>query len=359
MLLPGILATLLLIAGYVIVVFAMRARHLGLKRQTLEQEQTATQERLQLVEQEFAAVKAQLQSVEMENSSLKERFKSVLDMEAEKQRVLAELEAERLRLAGEISRLQQEQAQSLLLHQQHMEAEKQRALAGMEAERFQLQEEIGRLQGEQAQSLLLLQEQKTSGELEMQSIQANIARLREEFNALDEAANLQSFGYYRPRYGFESPSRYQTTLDYLRERQKEMIKLKTAAVCHTEWAVNGSRTEGRKQTNQTLKLILRAFNGESDAAIAKVKYNNLNVMEARIRKAWEMINSLVQVQQCKITEAYLNLKLEELLLVHEYQERLQDEKEEQRRIRERMREEETAQRELEKALQEAEREALC
>jgi hypothetical protein len=356
MLLVGILATLLLIAGYVIVVFAMRAHHFGSKHRALEQEQTATKERLQLIELEVSAAKEQAQSVGTENTALKERFKSVLDMEAEKQRVLAGLEIERLRLQAEISRLQGEQAQSLLLLQEHLEAEKQRALAGLEAERLRLTAEIAHLQGEQGQARLFLQEQKTRGESEMQAIQSNIARLREEFNALDEAANLQSFGYYKPRYGFDSSSRYQTTLDYIRERQKEMIKLKTAAVCHIEWTVNGSRTEGRKQINQTLKLILRAFNGESDAAIAKVKYSNLDVMEARIRKAWEMINSMVQVQQCRIAEAYLNFKLEELLLVHEYQEKQQDEKEEQRRIREQMREEEIAQRELEKARQEAERE---
>lgn len=111
-----------------------------------------------------------------------------------------------------------------------------------------------------------------------------------------------------------------------------------------------------RPVNQTLKLILRAFNGESDAAIAKVKYNNIHVMEARIRKAWEAINSMAGVQQCQISPVYRDLKLQELSLAHEYQEKVQEEKEEQRRIREEMREEEIAQRELEKARLEAERE---
>ena len=53
--------------------------------------------------------------------------------------------------------------------------------------------------------------------------------------------------------------------------------------------------------------------------------------EARVRKAWEMINSLAQVQQCRITPDYLALKLEELFLAHEYQEKVYEEKEEQRR----------------------------
>jgi uncharacterized membrane protein YqiK len=52
----------------------------------------------------------------------------------------------------------------------------------------------------------------------------------------------------------------------------------------------------------------------------------------------------------------LQLKLDELNLAHEYEEKVQAEKEEQRRIREQMREEEQAQREIEKTRQDAEKE---
>ena len=50
------------------------------------------------------------------------------------------------------------------------------------------------------------------------------------------------------------------------------------------------------------------------------------------------------------------MKIQELFVVHEYQEKLQAEKEEQRRIREQMREEQRAQKELEKAQRDAEKE---
>ena len=254
--------------------------------------------------------------LKQENLALKDRFRGVVDAEAERQRVIGELEAARARLQGDIARQQADHNQAMLSQQ----------------------------------------EQYRRGQLEIESLQLNIDRLREEFNALDEEANLQSFGFYKPHYNFASSDAYQSELEVIRERQKQLIKNGAAAVCHIEWTVNGSRTAGRKQTNQSLKLILRAFNGESDAAIAKVKYNNVGVMEARIRKAWEAINNLVGVQQCRITQEYVELKLKELYLVHEYQEKVQAEKEEQRRIREQMREEEVAQREMDKARQDAERE---
>jgi hypothetical protein len=176
----------------------------------------------------------------------------------------------------------------------------------------------------------------------LRDIRLKTGKLREELMSLDEEATLQTFGFYKPRYDFASSERYQLALEKVREEQKTMITNKTAAVCHTEWEVNGSRVEGRKQINQTLKLILRAFNGECDAAIAKVKYNNVKVMEARILKSMETVNRLVGAQQCYIAQGYLNLKLQELYLVHEYQEKVYEEKEEQRRIREQMRSERIA-----------------
>ena len=79
-------------------------------------------------------------------------------------------------------------------------------------------------------------------------------------------------------------------------------------------------------------------------------------MEERIYKAFEVINKLGEQNHIEITDEYLTLKLNELRLVHEYQEKLYEEKEEQRRIKEQMREEEKALREIEKAKREAEKE---
>jgi hypothetical protein len=260
-------------------------------------------------------------------SSLQKRFSGVLDAEAERQRILSATESDRQRIVSEA-----------------------------EAERSRIASELERTRVMHEESVANLQQLREVGMAELRELQANIARLHEEFRALDEEANLQSFGFYKPRYDFSSSQRYEVRLEEIRTQQKRMVSGKTAAVCSIEWTVNGSRSEGRKQISHTLRLILRAFNGECDAAIAKVKYNNIGVMQTRIRKAWEAINGLVSTQSCEITRGYFELKLDELALVHEYQEKVQEEKEEQRQIREQMREEEIALREMEKARQEAERE---
>jgi hypothetical protein len=107
-------------------------------------------------------------------------------------------------------------------------------------------------------------------------------------------------------------------------------------------------------TKQYSKLMLRAFNGECDSIIARVSWNNIGNMEARLAKSYESINKLGGVTQSSITKAYFDLKLAELRLEFELQEKIHAEKEEQRLIREQMREEEKAQRELEQAQKKAE-----
>jgi hypothetical protein len=104
---------------------------------------------------------------------------------------------------------------------------------------------------------------------------------------------------------------------------------------------------------QYTKLMLRAFNGESDAAIANVTWNNISKMQERVRKSFESINDLGGVTHVSVTPEYLNLKLDELRLAYEYEEKRHQEREEQGRIREQIREEEKAQKELERASEEA------
>jgi chromosome segregation ATPase len=159
-----------------------------------------------------------------------------------------------------------------------------------------------------------------------------------------------------PRYDFGDAIEFKMELERLRRVQAEMAKDGHAARCSTEWHVSGSRAEGRKTTDKILKLMLRAFNGESDALIVKVKYSNVQSYEERIRKSCEQINKLGSGFHCAITEEFLRLKLEELYRAYRYQEKIEDEKEEQRRIREQMREEERVQKDIEKAVKDAEKE---
>ena len=95
---------------------------------------------------------------------------------------------------------------------------------------------------------------------------------------------------FEPRYGFESSEEYVDRLNAVREKQKAMIREKTATVCPKDWVVDGSLAKGRKMMSEHSQLMLRAFNGDCDSAINRVKYDNVARVETRISKAFEAIN---------------------------------------------------------------------
>jgi chromosome segregation ATPase len=175
-----------------------------------------------------------------------------------------------------------------------------------------------------------------------------------ELSILEESLENISYGLYKPHYSYDTSEAYKIQLEKIREKQSAMLKAENATYCGTKWNIGGSEKEGEKMVKQVSKLMLRAFNGECDAAVAKVSWSNIANMEARIEKAFEAINKLGATNHISVVENYKKLKIEELRLEFEVQEKIYQEKEEQRRIKEQMREEEKALREIEKAQKQAE-----
>ncbi len=184
---------------------------------------------------------------------------------------------------------------------------------------------------------------------------ATVERLRAELASVEDAIEFQSYGFYEPRYGLEDPAEYAARLKNVRNRQKQHVRQGDAVASPKDWVVDGSLAKGRKMMKEQSQLMLRAFNSDCDATVARTKFDNVSKLEARIRKSFESINKLGATKEIAITEAYLATKVSELHLVHEHREKLYQEREEQRLIREQMREEEKAEKELQKALKDAEK----
>jgi len=179
-------------------------------------------------------------------------------------------------------------------------------------------------------------------------------RLRMEVSVLEESLEDMSFGLYKPHYTFEDPETFKIEMDKIYKQKKLLVKESKALTAPEGWTVNGNVREGTKMVKQECKLMLRAFNGEVDAAVAKVAWNNVLKMEERIRKTYDAVNELGSVMKISINKSYLDLSLAELRLAHELVQKKQEIKEEQREIREQMRQEEIAQREFDKAKKAAE-----
>jgi len=195
--------------------------------------------------------------------------------------------------------------------------------------------------------------QKETLSSDYQNKKAIYESLLKEIAIVEDSLEDISYGLYEPHYDFATSERFKMELDAVRAKEKALIKAEEAVTCRMQWTVGGSREDGIKMTKLQSKLMLRAFNGECDAAIANVSWNNVTNMEARITKSFEAINKLGEVHQISIYPSYYRLKLDELRLTFELQEKLHQEKEEQRLIKEQMREEEKAQREIEIAQKKA------
>lgn len=153
-------------------------------------------------------------------------------------------------------------------------------------------------------------------------------RLRNEVSIFDEKIAFAEMGVYEPHFDFGDSETFKNAITEVREKQKDMIKAKTAVTCETQWTVEGSVSKGRTMTDRQIRLTLRAFNNECDAAIANARWNNVNAMEKRIKNAATQIDKLNASSSVTVEDAYLSLKLKELFLTHEYREALKRERDE-------------------------------
>ncbi len=253
-------------------------------------------------------------------NKLKRRFRGIFDAEAEAARVL-------------------EQAGSELARTRDS------ARAAVEAARQAEARSVSEVR-RQEEALRTLADRYNGSRTLYDRLQAEVALLEENLESI-------SYGLYRPHYTFDTSAQYKAELGRVYERKKEMVRSGAAASTPVSWSVGDNRREGEKMVRQLLKLMLRAFNGEVDAAVAKVAWNNVTKMEERIHKAFDAINSMGGTLQASVSTGYRDLALAELRLTHEHETKKYEEKEEQRQIREQMREEERAQREFERAQREA------
>lgn len=206
--------------------------------------------------------------------------------------------------------------------------------------------EIQRHIGHENTSLAAVRQEIRNAEQEVAALRQQASELRGQILVFEETLLLESYALYEPKFKLNASHEYKTRLDTIRERQKAMIKSREAASGNMGWEVNGSKAEGRALVNDMLKLVLRSFNNEADFCVDNVKFDNIELGERRIRQSFEACNRLGRVMTVRLSDTYLNLKLDELRLAHEYQVKKQEEKEEAKRVREELREQQKLEQEI-------------
>lgn len=254
---------------------------------------------------------------------------------------------------AEIARLKADAANAIARERNDaaVAVERQKSEAAREVERLGKEAERLRLEG--ATLATTTKSRRDALDADYANAKTTYDRLHEQVTLLEENLEDISFGLYKPHFSYGTSDEYKARLEAVRDKQKAMLKSGEAAKFAIAWSIGGSRRDGERMQKQYMKLLLRAFNGECDAAVAKVSWNNVTKMEERIRKSFDAVNELGGVMQISITPPYLELKIDELRLEYELEEKKRAVAEEQRQIREQMRDEEKTRREAEQAQQEA------
>ena len=204
---------------------------------------------------------------------------------------------------------------------------------------------------------------KKSSERDMEKMKADYkvkkdiySSLIAEVNKLSDNLEMMDYGMYEPQFDFDTSEDYKNKIKSIKEEQKQIIRLKKAVIVHREWSVDGSRAKGRTMENRAVRLTLRAFNGEADGIMAKVRWSNFESSNNRLNKSREMIDKLNESNSLSISRKFMNLKLKELHAIHEYNEKKQEEKEERKERLAEEREEKKVLLEAKRAKEKAEKE---
>jgi hypothetical protein len=174
------------------------------------------------------------------------------------------------------------------------------------------------------------------------------------YSRIDEFVDV---GHYEmPAYLYETSARFAEEIKRSREQQKILIKNKEAITCDSIISFGGNSSTGKKILDGHIKLILAAFNIESDSLIAKVSPSNFSKILERIENLANTLEKSAVSLHCGFNIEYIELKMEECRLQYQFTLKKKEEQDEQRLIKEQIREEQRAIKEYEKAIADAEKE---
>ena len=312
--------------------------------QTLKEKREEIQnidERLKTLEQERTEeINIKLANKQKELDELDEKYQQLEKVKTEEiNQKLASKQNELDELNTKYQQLEEEKTKQL---DESISARKQ-TLKAKEQKLAELNQETRELENRYRITSTLKQREE-----QLDNLNKIILEKQEELGILNDSIEMQDYGLYEPQYNFTKSEEYKEKLKEVRNAQKQMIKDKRAALCSTEWTIDGSKSKGQALTNQNLKQAIYTFNVECEQIIAKTRPTNIPKQKEKIEKVFNRINKMNERNFIYINKKYLDLKYDELQLAVEYEQKKQEEKELLKEAREREKEERKLQKELDR-----------
>ena len=184
--------------------------------------------------------------------------------------------------------------------------------------------------------------------IDAEAARSELAEARRDVIETREAAILQEVGIYQYRHPLDDSVAYKSQLAQLQDQIKSAVRGGTAVVGATNWTVNGSTKDGARMVKDFSKLMLRAYNNESDALVRSMRPYTLASAIQRLQKSRDTIVKLGKTMNIQVTDGYHRLRVHELELTADFLAKVAEEKEREREERARLREEEIARREIDR-----------
>lgn len=205
--------------------------------------------------QKLAVTETQLSEAETTIEEYKKKYSQIFDIEAECEQIKDQLKIDKKEI--------EEKARQAL---REIESKRDEAIT----KRQSVEEQISELQVDYK-----------SKKITYDSLTTQIAIFSEDIELIE-------LGFYEPKFDFDASETFKEEIKKCKERQKTLLRENSsrgAIHCYREWAVDGSRSEGKKMTNKSIRLTARAFNNECEAAIASCTWKNVTKMEERIKES--------------------------------------------------------------------------
>jgi hypothetical protein len=315
-----------------------------------QQKRASLLEKAKAIEVAAKKFQAQASQLELDLSAEKERTASLSRFEpiADVHHAVQKLEEKRILVTGEIAEAKE---------QRNVEVEQGKSDAMALRQKAQ-QESLGILErARRSASSIEAKAHQEAEELAGSAYQAtqNESKIKREIRAIEN--RIQGYGdeYLVPGISvldemaelWEHKEAGQQ-LKVCRKKSKDMIKHGMAALC--------DYSEARRQHN-AIQFAIDAFNGRVDAILARARHDNYGKLRQEILDTFAIVNRNGEAfRDARITDSYLDLRMDELKWAVATFELKKQDQEEQRRIREEIREEQRVLKEIEKTRREAEKE---
>lgn len=188
-----------------------------------------------------------------------------------------------------------------------------------------------------------------------ETLKAEIARLQnllaasqtsDESISLNDQEILQSIGIYQYHHPLENAAGYRNKLSEVEAGIISLVKSSQAIEASSAFTFENSLAKGRKLSSDLGKLMLRAYNAESDNCIRTLRAGNVQTAKKRLEASRKAIAKLGAIMEMRISNAYHSFRLQEIELTADWLMKKREEKEKEKENRARIREEKRVEKEF-------------